>query len=121
MCRPCRSAYHREHYLANKQRYGDQARERKLALREERTLYLISYFSEHPCADCGETDPIVLEFDHLDANAKSFNIGNALSYRNWESILREIEKCQVVCANCHRRRTSRRRGAMRTILADESE
>ena len=99
-CRPCHSAYHHEHYLANKQRYIDQARERKDALRIERTRFLIEYFSTHPCTDCGEADPVVLEFDHL--GDKLFNIGEALTYRNWESILAEIEKCEVVCANCHR-------------------
>jgi hypothetical protein len=120
MCRPCRSTYHREHYLANKQRYIDQARVRKQALRLERTTYLLGYFSNHPCTDCGETDPIVLEFDHLDAEAKSFDIGQALSYRNWKSILEEMEKCEVVCANCHRRRTAVRRGALRAVLHQES-
>ncbi len=116
-CRPCHSAYHHEHYLANKQRYIDQARERKDALRIERTRFLIEYFSTHPCTDCGEADPVVLEFDHL--GDKLFNIGEALTYRNWESILAEIEKCEVVCANCHRRRTKRSQNAMRIVPADE--
>ena len=80
----------------------------------ERTRYLIEYFAAHPCIDCGETDPIVLEFDHL--RDKRFDIGAALAYRNWQSILDEIEKCEVVCANCHRRRTARRRGTLRAIL-----
>ena len=116
MCRPCRSAYHREHYLANKQRYVDQARARQQTLRRERTAYLLEYFGSHPCTDCGETDSIVLEFDHLDPEAKSFNISHALPYRGWQSILDEIEKCEVVCANCHRRRTAHRIGAMRVLL-----
>ena len=46
---------------------------------------------------------MVLEFDHL--RDKRFNIGAALPYRNWAELLAEIEKCEVVCANCHRRRT----------------
>jgi hypothetical protein len=114
-CRPCRKAYGREHYLANRQRYVDQARENKQRLARERTAYLFQYFAAHPCADCGETDPLVLEFDHL--RDKLFNVGSALPYRNWESILAEIEKCDVVCANCHRRRTGRRLGSVRAILA----
>lgn len=114
MCRPCRSDYKREHYLANRQRYVDQAQVRKRALRLERTTYLIEFFKSHPCADCGENDPVVLEFDHL--ADKAFNIGAALPYRNWQSILDEIAKCDVVCANCHRRRTARRRGSLRAML-----
>jgi hypothetical protein len=47
-----------------------------------------------------------LEFDHL--RDKCFDIGQSLPYRSWQSILDEIEKCEVVCANCHRRRTARR-------------
>jgi hypothetical protein len=121
MCRECRSAYHRQHYLANRQRYIDQARARKQALALERTTYLIDYFNSHPCADCGESDPVVLEFDHLDTEAKSFDIGQSLPYRKWESILEEMEKCEVVCANCHRRRTARRRGSLRTLLNHASD
>lgn len=116
LCRPCRAAYHREHYLRNKQRYVDQARARKRALALERTAYLFEYFADHPCADCGEEDVRVLEFDHL--QEKAFNIGQALAYRAWSSILAEIEKCEVVCANCHRRRTARRGGHLRHVLRE---
>jgi hypothetical protein len=116
LCRSCRSEYNREHYLANRQRYVDQARERKQALALERTTYLIEYFRSHPCVDCGETDPVVLEFDHL--ADKSFNIGQALPYRRWKAVLDEIAKCEVVCANCHRRRTRRRKGSLRATLTD---
>jgi hypothetical protein len=115
-CRPCRSAYGKEHYAANRQRYIDQARKVKRKLSRERTLYLLEYFKTHPCVDCGEEDPIVLEFDHL--REKRFNISKALHDRSLESVLEEIEKCEVVCANCHRRRTARRRGALRAVLSD---
>lgn len=118
-CRPCHAAYHREHYLANKQRYVSQAHARKQALYLERTRYLIEYFGSHPCVDCGESDPVVLEFDHL--ADKKFDIGAALPYRNWQSILDEIEKCEVVCRNCHRRRESRRMGALRVVLTESSK
>lgn len=114
-CRPCRAAYGREHYAANRQRYIDQARVQKQRLALKPTKFLIKYFETHPCVDCTERDPVVLEFDHL--RDKCFDIGAALPYRNWQSILDEIEKCEVVCANCHRRRTARRRGSLRLQLA----
>jgi hypothetical protein len=113
-CRPCRSAYGKEHYAANRQRYIDQAAVVKQRVRLERTQYLIDYFVSHPCVDCGGTDPIVLEFDHL--RDKHFDISPSLHGRKWQTILDEIEKCDVVCANCHRRRTGRRRGTLRAIL-----
>ena len=115
-CRPCRSAYGKEHYAKNRQRYINQAQEVKRRLARERTLYLIEFFKTHPCIGCGESDPVVLEFDHLDD--KSFNVGQALHNRNWQSILDEIAKCEVVCANCHRRRTARRRGSLRAVLSN---
>jgi hypothetical protein len=114
-CRPCRSAYGREHYEANKQRYIAQAAvvKRKLAL--ERTQFLLNFFETHPCIDCGETNPVVLEFDHL--RDKSFSIGGKLTTHKWQAILDEIEKCEVVCANCHRIRTAKQRGTVRALLS----
>ncbi len=116
-CRPCRSAYGREHCEANRQRYIDRAAIVKRRLTRERTLYLIEFFKTHPCIDCGEEDPIVLEFDHL--RDKSFAIGPALSRKSWDNILEEMKKCEVVCANCHCRRTARRRGALRAVLTQQ--
>jgi hypothetical protein len=62
------------------------------------------------CIDCGENDPIVLEFDHLPGCEKKFEIGRAVasSTRSWKQIQQEIDKCEIVCANCHKRRTSKR-------------
>jgi hypothetical protein len=116
-CRPCRAGYHREHYLANRERYIEQARVQKQRLMLERTKFLIKFFKANPCVECGEQDPVVLEFDHL--RDKSFAIGAGLAGRNWDSVLREMEKCEVVCANCHRRRTAGRRGALRAVLTTE--
>ncbi len=118
LCRPCRAAYKREHYLANKQRYVDQARRRKQVLARDRTDFLLGFFAEHPCVDCGEDDPVVLEFDHLVDGQKAFDIGQSLPYRAWEAILDEIAKCDVVCAYCHRRRTARRAGHLRFRLSE---
>lgn len=115
-CRPCRRDYGREHYLANKARYIAQAAVIKAKLRQERTQFLIDYFTEHPCVDCGESDPVVLEFDHL--GDKRFEIGSRLCSYSWQTVLDEIAKCEVVCANCHRVRTARRRGSLRLLLSE---
>ena len=114
-CRPCRAEYKQEHYKANKQRYIDAAARRKKILLEERFLFLMAYFREHPSADCGETDPIVLEFDHL--RDKKIGIATGIRNRNWNDVLDEIAKCDVVCANCHRRRTAKRGGFIRAAVA----
>ena len=82
---------------------------------EERFQYLVAYLRAHPCVDCGEEDPIVLEFDHL--RDKKFGISKGLQDRSWQSVLDEIAKCEVVCANCHRRRTAKRGGFTRAAVA----
>jgi hypothetical protein len=48
---------------------------------------------------------------------KQFNIGAVLPYPPWDAVLEEIAKCEVVCAKCHRRRTARRLGSVRSVLA----
>jgi hypothetical protein len=114
-CRPCRAAYKRDHYAANRARYIAQALTRKQTLAAERAAYLLDYFGEHPCTDCGEADPLVLEFDHL--GEKSFGVSKGLRDRPWPDVLAEIDKCDVVCANCHRRRTAIRGGFARAVVA----
>ena len=88
--RPCRSAYGKEHYARNRQRYIDHAATQKSRLADERTAYLLEFFATHPCSDCGESDPVVLQFDHL--GDKEFNIGAHLVRRPWRTILEEIAK-----------------------------
>ena len=112
-CRICRAAYKREHYLAHRERYVENAVRRKRTLIAERVAYLVAFLRDHPCVDCGEPDTLVLEFDHI--GHKRFSISAGLRGRNWQSVLDEMTRCDVVCANCHRRRTARRGGFMRAV------
>ena len=68
-------------------------------------IALNEYLKTHPCVVCGENDPLVLEFDHLDN--KKYNVSKMRQSYNWETILKEISKCQVLCANCHKRKTAK--------------
>jgi hypothetical protein len=71
--------------------------------------FITAHLKANPCVDCGETDPVILEFDHL--KTKDFNISDAA--RKGVSIKKlndEIAKCEVRCANCHRRKTYERSG-----------
>jgi hypothetical protein len=117
-CRPCRRAYGQEHYELHRERYIAQTRVRNDKYFRERVLFLLEYFKTHPCTDCGETDPVVLDFDHL--RDKKFDIASGIHYRAWDKVLAEIAKCEVVCSNCHRRRTASRRGTLRLILSGGS-
>ncbi|MEU6268088.1 hypothetical protein [Saccharopolyspora shandongensis] len=67
--------------------------------------YLRKIKEDSPCADCGVRYPYwVMEFDHLPGKEKLYP-PTKLDRRSWPSLLTEIGKCEVVCANCHRNRT----------------
>lgn len=60
------------------------------------------------CTDCGyNTYAEALDFDHLDPTTKVFSPSDRLT-ASWARVIAEIEKCEVVCANCHRHRTKTR-------------
>jgi len=69
----------------------------------------------HPCADCGESDIVVLEFDHQRDKVADVSLLARDGY-SLDKIKREIDKCEVVCANCHRRRTAKQFGTYRYRL-----
>ena len=67
---------------------------------------------QSPCADCGVSYPsYVMDFDHRDARTKLDSISTAVRILGWgpKKLMAEIAKCDLVCANCHRKRTHARR------------
>ena len=71
--------------------------------------FVFSYLSTHPCVDCPESDPVVLEFDHVRGEKKCDLSKLVFKTVSLERIAAEIEKCVVRCANCHRRKTAKDR------------
>lgn len=109
-CKPCNIEIAKQFHAQNLEHCRERISKRSRLLRQENFVRLVEYLLEHPCTDCGETDPVVLEFDHL--RDKEANV-SALIHRPWRTVEEEIEKCEVVCANCHRRRTYQRQGSLR--------
>jgi len=67
---------------------------------------LLEFLSTKQCTVCGEKDPIVLDFDHTDPKKKFKDVARMLAgHYSWDSVLAEIKKCKILCANCHRRKT----------------
>lgn len=67
---------------------------------------LFNFLSNYSCIDCGERDPVVLDFDHRVPNQKFKSVAKMLSgHYSWNSVLAEIKKCDIRCANCHRRKS----------------
>lgn len=105
-CYECQRTYCREYYSNNKNLYNARRYERHRRLRVEYRRRLVEYLRANPCVDCGERDFRVLEFDHVRGD-KAANISDMMSrYIAWKRIENELAKCEVRCANCHRRKTA---------------
>ena len=65
--------------------------------------YIDNYLTSHPCVDCGEKDIVVLDFDHV-RGIKEIEVTRMIKRNSLKKIDEEIKKCEVRCANCHRRR-----------------
>ena len=108
-CKDCRKKYGEEWYATHQDYQKENASKHRTEYRQTLREYVAEYLSTHPCVDCGESDPAVLEFDHVGVKNRDVAviIGSGSSL---ETLKREIALCEVRCANCHRRKTARERG-----------
>lgn len=110
-CKECyglaRQSYQVDHYRRCRSRYLANAKKRREKKNAEYRALLTTYLSDKSCNECGESDIRVLELDHFDPANKEFTVsqGVKLGY-NMSLIRQEMEKCQVLCSNCHRKRTA---------------
>lgn len=116
LCRACQRIYSKRHYRENIATYLENAKRHNRRDRDGFAAFMLDYFQSHPCVGCGETDPIVLEFDHRDGTYKLKAVGAFARSQDWDGFLAEIAKCDVRCVNCHRRRTARQFGWTRLKL-----
>lgn len=81
------------------------------AIRVRNIAFVKEFLSKNPCVGCGESDVVVLDFDHIDPKTKSLGISrmSASMHFSLDRIRAEMAKCQVLCANCHRRKTHKER------------
>lgn len=101
-CLTCSREDMKKHYNANKKDYTRRQREK----RAERMKFLHEYKSSTPCFDCGDHFPYYcMDFDHL--RDKKFLMSRA-HLEGMETIKKEMAKCDLVCSNCHRKRTFKR-------------
>jgi hypothetical protein len=103
-CKPCMRVHQNAKHTTDagrRQRVADSRTTQVLANRQAELAYLL----ERPCVDCGETDPLVLQFDHVRDSKRDAVTPLVRRGCSWATVLEEIAKCEVRCANCHRRRT----------------
>lgn len=99
--------YNHAYYLRHKTKIVTRLQDRHKSRRN-----LIREAKSKPCADCGVQYPYwIMQFDHV-RGKKSFNVGMMLYKRGIKKLKEEIEKCDIVCANCHANRTYCRQTAL---------
>ncbi len=117
-CKDCSRKYIREHYWRNREYYLDKVRRRNIILTRECHEYIANHLAKHPCMDCGEKDIVVLEFDHKVKKRKSGEVSRMLKQRfSLARIILEVKKCEVRCANCHRKKTAKESGSWKLSFA----
>jgi len=61
-----------------------------------------AYKAERGCKDCGTTDPRVLDLHHHNGEDKIMAVSQMMYRYSWKKVKAEMDKCRVLCANCHR-------------------
>ena len=106
-CRECNREYDKVRYASKEPgAWRFQVSEGNKVYRERNRQKIWGYLLSHPCVDCGENDPIVLEFDHVRGD-KVDNVSRLTQSVSWSKVEEEIAKCDVRCANCHKRKTAK--------------
>ena len=115
-CKPCNREYQKNHYLENKDYYLTKRKIKENEYRKQ-AFEFISEHTKNGCEECGEKDFRVLEFDHIDPSKKKFCISLAIHGKySLPTVKREIEKCRVLCANCHKKRTAEQQGWYKDLI-----
>jgi hypothetical protein len=97
-CIECQRQYRREHYLKNRAKYIFKTHEAKKA----RVLWFKDFKSNLACIKCGEDHPACIDFHHPEGGKKG-DVSKMVRCASQERLLEEIDKCDVLCANCHRK------------------
>jgi hypothetical protein len=104
-CRDCHHGVQRRYYARNAASERLRTRGRKTRVRADNRARVLQHLLTHPCIDCGESNPIVLEFHHV-RGKKRDAVAYLVRSHEWRTVAAEIAKCEVLCANCHRIRTA---------------
>ena len=110
VCKHCKNQLHKEYKRPQSSKIKKKETTKLVRMRNKEHLF--QYLLNHPCIDCGESDPVVLEFDHRKEKEKDLS-DLILRTVSIEMINSEISKCEVRCVNCHRRKTAKERGYFR--------
>jgi len=97
-CKTCQKIMKDKHYNENKKIYLDRNNQRRQKLRED----FIEFKKTLSCTKCGENHPACLDFHH-ENDDKEYNVSSMIWSHSRKKIQKEIDKCLVLCSNCHRK------------------
>lgn len=103
-CRTCTKKQQKQQYRKNLTLRIRRNCDRTIRHRKEVARCLFDYLLEHPCVDCGERNPVLLDPDHVrgDKTCGVSKLRNSV----WEKQLIELQKCDIRCVRCHRLKTA---------------
>jgi hypothetical protein len=105
-CKPCRASYRKKRYQTNPQ-VKEKLKKVIYEARARNQAYALEHLRNNPCVGCGEDDVVLLDFDHV-RGVKKRNVSDLIrTGASIERLQEEIDKCDVTCVVCHRRKTAR--------------
>lgn len=105
ICRDCNKSRSKRYYEQHKEKQKKQIYAAKIKRVKANQQLMLEHLQGKECVDCGETNPVTFEFDHV-TDDKTDSVSRLLGAGySWPTIQNEIGKCDLVCANCHRIRT----------------
>lgn len=113
-CRMCEKEYQKMWYIKHNVAHKARSKKSRDIRKQICRKFIVEYLKTHPCVDCNESDIIVLDFDHVRGKKKkdvSLLINSSLRI-----LKAEIKKCEIRCANCHRRRTAKQFGSYKLTI-----
>lgn len=107
ICRECGQKNSKQYYLDNKSTMVKQIYAKNQSRKLKNKQIVFDYLLTKECVDCGNNNPLVLEFDHINPSDKFKEVG-MLVHEGYsiKTIFNEITKCEIRCANCHRIKTA---------------
>lgn len=117
-CKECNRLQRKKNYEANRERDKQYTRKNRWRIRATALKFVIQYVADRGgCCKCGETDFSCIDFNHLDRTTKTHNVSEMVAggYSVY-SIAAELDKCEILCANCHRKFTATQMDWYKNVL-----
>ncbi len=98
-CKECERKQAKEYYKKNSQPYKNRAKQGKQAMKEHLNAFLFNLKEKSGCVLCPETEVACLDFHHIIKGIPVYRASN----NSYSSLAKELNKCIIVCCNCHRK------------------